>query len=68
MAKFGGPNKPAIQPGKASKPANQGGMAKANVQQPTKTGAPKGGKPGATVTMFTKQPGGTKGGAIKKGK
>jgi len=61
MAKFGGPNKPAIQPGKTPKPANQGGAGKANVQQPTKTGAPKGGKPGATVTMLTKQPGGTRG-------
>jgi hypothetical protein len=68
MAKFGGPNKPAIQPGKASKPANQGGMAKANIAAPRTGGVPKGGKPGATVTMLTKQPGGTKGGAIKKGK
>jgi hypothetical protein len=61
MAKFGGPNKPAIQPGKASKPANQGGNAKVNVQQPRKDGMPKAAKPGATVTMFTKQPKGTRG-------
>ena len=61
MAKFGGPNKPAIQPGKGSKPANQGGAAKVNVQQPRKDGMPKAAKPGATVTMFTKQPKGTRG-------
>lgn len=59
--KFGGPKKPAIQPGKTPKPANQGGIAKANVQQPTKTGTPKASKPGATVTMLTKQPSGTRG-------
>jgi hypothetical protein len=58
---FGNPMKPKNQPGKASKPANQGGNAKANVQQPTKTGTPKGGKPKASVTMFTKQPSGTRG-------
>ena len=61
MAKFGGPNKPAIQPGKAAKPANQGGAAKVNVQQPRKDGMPKAAKPGATVTMLTKQPKGTRG-------
>lgn len=61
MAKFGGPNKPAIQPGKAKKPANQGGNAKVNVQQPRTGGVPKAAKPGATVTMFTKQPKGTRG-------
>lgn len=61
MAKFGGPNKPAIQPGKGKKPANQGGMAKANVQQPRKDATPAAKKPGASVTMLTKQPGGTHG-------
>lgn len=61
MAKFGSPKKPAIQPGKASKPANQGGAGKPNVQQPTVGKNPKGGKPKASVTMFTKQPSGTKG-------
>ena len=68
MAKFGGANKPAIQPGKGSKPANQGSMgsSKAVTQQPRKDGMPKAGKPGASVTMLTKQPSGTKGGAIKK--
>lgn len=70
MAKFGGPNKPAIQPGKGSKPANQGsaGSSKATTSQPRMDGMPKAAKPGATVTMLTKQPSGTKGGAIKKGK
>lgn len=58
---FGGPKKPSPQPGKASKPANQGGMAKVNVQQPRKDGTPKAGKPGASVTMLTKQPSGTHG-------
>ena len=52
---------PNNQPGKASKPANQGGSAKVNVQQPRKDGMPKAAKPGATVTMFTKQPKGTRG-------
>ena len=60
---FGGPKKPAPQPGKASKPANQGSMgsSKAVTQQPRKDGTPKAGKPGASVTMFTKQPSGTHG-------
>jgi hypothetical protein len=61
MAKFGNPVMPKNQPGKASKPANQGGAAKVNVQQPRKDGMPKAAKPGATVTMFTKQPKGTRG-------
>jgi hypothetical protein len=52
---------PNNQPGKGSKPANQGGAGKANVQQPKNTGMPKASKPGATVTMFTKQPKGTRG-------
>lgn len=52
---------PNNQPGKASKPANQGGSAKVNVQQPRKDGMPKAAKPGATVTMLTKQPKGTRG-------
>lgn len=52
---------PNNQPGKASKPANQGGSAKVNVQQPRKDGMPKAAKPGATTTMFTKQPKGTRG-------
>ena len=58
---FGNPVKPKNQPGKASKPANQGGMAKANIAQPRTGGVPKAAKPGATVTMFTKQPSGTRG-------
>ena len=61
MAKFGGPVLPKNQPGKASKPANQGGNAKPNVQQPRKDGMPKAAKPGASTTMFTKQPKGTRG-------
>lgn len=52
---------PNNQPGKASKPANQGGMAKANIQQPRKDGMPKAAKPGASTTMLTKQPKGTRG-------
>ena len=52
---------PNNQPGKAKKPANQGGSAKVNVHQPRKDGMPKAAKPGATVTMFTKQPKGTRG-------
>ena len=52
---------PNNQPGKASKPANQGGSAKANVQQPTNAGMPKASKPGASVTMFSAQPSGTHG-------
>jgi hypothetical protein len=63
MAKFGGPKKPAIQPGKGSKPANQGsaGNSKAVTQQPRKDGMPKASKPGASVTMLSKQPSGTRG-------
>lgn len=61
MAKFGAPVMPSNQPGKASKPANQGGAGKANVQQPKNTGMPKAAKPGASTTMFTKQPKGTRG-------
>jgi hypothetical protein len=63
MAKFGGPKKPAIQPGKSSKPANQGsaGNSKAVTQQPRKDGMPKAAKPGASVTMLSKQPSGTRG-------
>ena len=52
---------PNNQPGKASKPANQGGSAKVNVQQPTNAGMPKASKPGASVTMFSAQPKGTHG-------
>jgi len=52
---------PNNQPGKGSKPANQGGSGKAPTQQPKNTGMPKASKPGATVTMFTKQPKGTRG-------
>ena len=52
---------PSNQPGKASKPANQGSSAKVNVQQPTNFGMPKASKPGASVTMFTAQPSGTHG-------
>lgn len=58
---FGNPMKPKNQPGKGSKPANQGSAGKANVQQPTKTGVPKASKPKASVTMLTKQPSGTRG-------
>jgi hypothetical protein len=54
---------PNNQPGKASKPANQGGAgnSKAVTQQPTDAGMPKASKPGASVTMFTAQPKGTHG-------
>ena len=52
---------PNNQPGKASKPANQGGSAQPNVQQPTNFGMPKASKPGASVTMLSKQPKGTRG-------
>ena len=52
---------PNNQPGKASKPANQGGAGKANVQKPTNAGSPKASKPSASVIMFTKQPSGTRG-------
>ena len=54
---------PNNQPGKGSKPANQGsaGNSKAVTQQPNKNGMPKAAKPGASVTMLTKQPGGTRG-------
>lgn len=58
---FGNPVKPKNQPGKGSKPANQGGMAKPNIAQPVETGTPKGGKPKASVTMFAAQPSGTRG-------
>ena len=58
---FGNPVKPKNQPGKGSKPANQGGSASANVQQPRKDSTPKAGKPKASVTMFTAQPSGTRG-------
>jgi hypothetical protein len=58
---FGNPVKPKNQPGKASKPANQGGSAKVNYQNPTVGTTPKGGKPKASVTMLTKQPSGTRG-------
>jgi len=61
MAKFGNPVMPKNQPSKASKPANQGSAGKVNVQQPRKDGMPKAAKPGATITMFTKQPKGTRG-------
>lgn len=63
MAKFGGPVLPKNQPGKASKPANQGGAgnSKAVTQQPRKDGMPKAAKPGASTTMLTKQPKGTRG-------
>jgi hypothetical protein len=52
---------PNNQPGKASKPANQGGSGKAPTQQPTNAGMPKASKPGASVTMFSAQPSGTHG-------
>jgi hypothetical protein len=54
---------PNNQPGKASKPANQGGVgnSKAVTQQPTDAGMPKASKPGASVTMFSAQPKGTNG-------
>jgi hypothetical protein len=58
---FGNPMKPKNQPGKGSKPANQGGSAKVNYQSPTVGKTPKGGKPKASVTMLTKQPSGTRG-------
>lgn len=43
------------------KPANQGSAGKAYVQQPTKSSVPTATKLKASVTMFTKQPGGTRG-------
>jgi hypothetical protein len=54
---------PNNQPGKASKPANQGGAgnSKSVTQQPRYDGMPKASKPGASVTMFTAQPSGTHG-------
>jgi hypothetical protein len=52
---------PNNQPGKASKPANQGGAGKANIAKPVNAGMPKASKPGATTTMFTKAPKGTRG-------
>jgi hypothetical protein len=54
---------PNNQPGKASKPANQGsaGNSKVVTQQPRIDGMPKAAKPGASVTMLTKQPSGTRG-------
>lgn len=58
---FGSPMKPKNQPGKGKNPPNQGSAGKANIAPPTKTGTPKGGKPKASVTMFTKQPSGTRG-------
>ena len=58
---FGNPMKPKNQPGKAKKPANQGSAGKVNVQAPRTRGVPKAAKPGATVTMFSKQPSGTRG-------
>ena len=61
MANTSSAKYPSNQPGKAKKPANQGGNAKPNVQKPRKDGMPKAAKPGATVTMFTKQPKGTRG-------
>jgi hypothetical protein len=61
MANTSTANKPNNQPGKGSKPANQGSAGKANVQKPTVNGMPKASKPGASTTMFTKQPSGTRG-------
>jgi hypothetical protein len=61
MANTSTANYPKPQPGKAKKPANQGGAGKANVQAPKNTGMPKASKPGASVTMLTKQPSGTRG-------
>jgi len=52
---------PNNQSGKASKPANQGGAGKANIAKPVNAGMPKASKPGATTTMLTKQPKGTRG-------
>jgi hypothetical protein len=52
---------PNNQPGKASKPANQGGAGKANVAKPVNAGTPKASKPSASTTMFSAQPKGTKG-------
>jgi hypothetical protein len=52
---------PNNQPGKGSNPANQGGAGKANVAKPVNAGMPKASKPGASTTMLTKQPKGTRG-------
>jgi len=48
---------------RSSRVANQGGAgnSKAVTAPPILTGAPKGGKPKASVTMLTKQPSGTRG-------
>ena len=61
MANTSSAKYPNNQPGKASKPANQGSSAKVNVQQPTNAGMPKASKPGASVTMFSAEPKGTHG-------
>jgi len=58
---FGNPVKPKNQPGPGKKPANQGSAGKAPTQQPRKDATPKAAKPGASVTMFTAQPSGTRG-------
>ena len=54
---------PNNQPGKASKPANQGGAgnSKSTTSIARKDGMPKASKPGASTTMFTAQPKGTRG-------
>jgi hypothetical protein len=52
---------PNNQPGKASKPANQGGSGKAPTDQPINAGMPKASKPAASTTMFSAQPKGTRG-------
>ena len=52
---------PNNQPGKASKPANQGSAGKANAAGPVNAGMPKASKPGTSVTMFSAEPKGTHG-------
>ena len=52
---------PNNQPGKASKPANQGGAGKANTAGPITAGVPTASKPAASTTMFSAQPKGTRG-------
>jgi hypothetical protein len=47
--------------GISKKPANQGSAGKANMVPPRKSGTPSPAKPGASTTMFSAKPSGTKG-------
>jgi hypothetical protein len=48
------------------KPANQGSAGKAYEQPVKKSGVPSIAKPGASKTMFSAQPSGTRGGSAPK--